>query len=144
MNSAFAPGHHFWVLFSWLYHQLLWGFPYGHPQEKKERKQNKKHKLTQWTRSISTHTLLYVGCNTACYSQGAEKKTFKTTESKHKWPLVGMNTHVCLAEGMKHFPKPALPSKSQWWLIRKYTEFLLTGHLQPEREMFICSSPLID
>lgn len=82
-------------------------------------------KNTNWhnDRKASPHTVSYVGCNTACYSQGAEKKTFKTTESKHKWPLVGMNTHVCLAEGMKHFPKPAFLSKRLWWLICKYTDF---------------------
>lgn len=34
MNSVCAPGHHFWVLFSRLYHRLLWGFPYGNPHEK--------------------------------------------------------------------------------------------------------------
>ncbi len=131
MNSIFAPGHH-WalcLLFSWLYHQQLWGFPYGHPQE------TTKKQTTNWhnERKATPNAGVHVGCSTVCCSQGVEKCTFKTTESNHHWPPHTL--FVWLRECGIFLSVRTFPI-SQLWLVCKYTDMVsLTEPIPTSRSL---------
>ena len=145
MNSIFAPGHHwaFWLLFH--------GFIINDCEDSLMDTHNRKKKHTNRHNECkaSPHTVVYVGCNTVCCSQGAEKKTFKTTESKHQWPPAGTNTH-CLSswrgEACPPFKKPIV-TDIHWYNFQfpyqANTPISQPGQEHSQAQLISCFNPYI-